>query len=517
MEWLSVSTLNLVKSSLFFSAIPLVILSGVGLFYLKHSKKFGEEYPSLSEGEFHWLIWPAIGANYFFEKLFGKRAARFTLTAHSLEKLRHVNLPNDETVIALFRRRIAAKLGGVKLKPNFTPVHKPIIDFLMTLSFDDSSARHALAINAGLDEQLQKKLRFELPSAQFFPALIDESSKYGNLQDGRNPLVAILNTAKESTGQENRKEAERLIRNIEAIDRGDAELHERVEERIDLAALLADLQGREYVNEAAFVSAIEAKLGQELTARYVNVIRAHAEQRTRLKDLFTWRSVGATLSVSVMANLICVVMILLNIPPDLHEYDPQFRAVPFDSFNLMQILVLSYFVFLTFNFFGDLLSITVTRNVVSKIVAGRCNFLHYLVVDMLGIVAGYVVTLLPPLVLTAYCWVSGDHLNKWIHTGLLGNALVPFFLFIFATSGASPFLTFFVFLSVFSITIPTAIYLSLMAVCYLGFRCYWLHKSFWRGKPLLAKLEYLAKFALRLGIVLFVIMAALEGVELFLK
>jgi len=182
----------------------------------------------------------------------------------------------------------------------------------------------------------------------------------------------------------------------------------------------------------------------------------------RFRDLFTWRSVTVTFFFSFLANTICIFLILTSIPSDLPPFDLQ----------LIRILGLSHIVFIVFNYMGDLVSVNITRYVVSKIVAGKCNFLRYIATDVLGILLAYFITLAPSIFVTTYCWITGDELNQWVHTGLLGSSLIPFFLFIFATTNMPASFSIFAFVAVFSVTIPTAIYLFLMAFCYLGYRGY---------------------------------------------
>lgn len=199
-------------SSLMIFAVALILFSLTARFYLTHARHFNQEYPALSDREFHWLIWPAIGANYFFERLFGKRPVRFTLTKRSLAELQKLNA--------------------------------------------------------------------------------------------------------------------------------------------ELASDLQSLQGIEYANDLLFVNALEAKLGTIQAKKYNALIRHHAEQRTRARDLFTWRSVGATLLVSLLANSICVIYILLFFPDDVPPFEP----------HLLRILGLSYIAFICFNFMGGPISVSFTRH-----------------------------------------------------------------------------------------------------------------------------------------------------------
>lgn len=214
---------------------------------------------------------------------------------------------------------------------------------------------------------------------------------------------------------------------------------------------------------------------------------------TSFRDLYTWRSVGVTFLISFFANIVCILLIFSSVPDDLPSFD----------FQLIKIYVLSYLFFALFNFLGDLVSVSFTRHILSKIVMGKCNFVHYLSFDFLGILTGYLITLLPTIFIVLYCLNTGDDFNKWIHTGLLGNAIIPFFLFIFATTKMFFAFPFFAFVSVFSITIPTLLYLFLMVLCYFGYRVYlktWKRKEENLIEQILKIIYFFGKFLLGLAV-----------------
>lgn len=190
--------------------------------------------------------------------------------------------------------------------------------------------------------------------------------------------------------------------------------------------------------------------------------RLFGQSGENIRALYTWRSVSVTLVISLLANSICVFLILTSTPEDLPVFDPQ----------LIKMLGLSYFVFVVFNFLGDLVSVNITRNVLSNIISEKCNFLRYLFVDILGIILGYVITLLPSIAVLAYSIIEDVEINEFIHEGFLGSTIIPFFLFIFATTNMPVPFSIFAFIAIFSITIPTAIYISLMGFCYFGYRIY---------------------------------------------
>lgn len=229
--------------------------------------------------------------------------------------------------------------------------------------------------------------------------------------------------------------------------------------------------------------------------------RLFGRSGSRIKDLYTWRSIGVTFLISFLANAMCVILILTSIPNDLPPFD----------LRLIQILGVSHIVFIIFNFFGDLISISFTRHVLYKITTGKCNFVRYLGIDVFGILLGYLVTFMPTLVIVISCLITGDELNKWINSGLLGNVLIPFSLFIFATTNMPVPFPIFAFISVFSVTIPTIIYLFLMAFCYLGYRTYYV---IWKNKEIStieAILRFLFSFT-KISLIIAPFLLALAGI-----
>lgn len=179
-------------------------------------------------------------------------------------------------------------------------------------------------------------------------------------------------------------------------------------------------------------------------------------------SLYTWRSVSVTFLISLLANSICVFLILTSIPDDVIEFD----------LTLVRMLGLNYCIFVIFNFLGDLVSVGITRHVLSRILSGKFNFLRYLFIDITGIILGYIVTLLPSIAVVSYSIIQGIEINEFIKDGFLGGSIIPFFLFVFATTNMPIAVSVFAFVSIFSITIPTAMYIVLMGFCYFGYRIY---------------------------------------------
>ncbi len=85
-------------------------------------------------------------------------------------------------------------------------------------NMSEKDTRRALIAGAALDPELECQINCERAPAQFFQLLIPTLRNYGTLTDGRNPLEAVLEAAKQSVGQEKRARCDELIQNIRALD-----------------------------------------------------------------------------------------------------------------------------------------------------------------------------------------------------------------------------------------------------------------------------------------------------------
>ena len=95
-------------------------------------------------------------------------------------------------------------------------LQKRVVDFLESLpSMSDGASRRALIQRAGLDPELQNQIKFDRPPAEFFPLLVPIFSCYGNLNDGRNPIVALLEATKSYIGKDRKDHCSTLIQEIE--------------------------------------------------------------------------------------------------------------------------------------------------------------------------------------------------------------------------------------------------------------------------------------------------------------
>ncbi|MCP4403903.1 MAG: hypothetical protein GY801_42180 [bacterium] len=113
-----------------------------------------------------------------------------------------------------------ASKTGQKTMTLSADLNKKIVEFLTSIPNSyDSNAQRALMLNAGLDPQLQNQIHFGGPPAQFFQLLLATLVSYGRLQDGRDALEAVLETAKSSVGRDKQDDCDRLLREWRMGDR----------------------------------------------------------------------------------------------------------------------------------------------------------------------------------------------------------------------------------------------------------------------------------------------------------
>ncbi|MFX0201109.1 MAG: hypothetical protein ACFFCW_33740 [Candidatus Hodarchaeota archaeon] len=110
------------------------------------------------------------------------------------------------------------KFQGKKKQSLPFSLQKDIIELLMSLpNSDDIQAQRALVYSAGLDTQLHYQIHFSNSPAQFFQLLIPTLNRYGILEDGRNAIEAVLDSVKNSIGQEGKQCCDRLIHELHKI------------------------------------------------------------------------------------------------------------------------------------------------------------------------------------------------------------------------------------------------------------------------------------------------------------
>lgn len=178
--------------------------------------------------------------------------------------------------------------------------------------------------------------------------------------------------------------------------------------------------------------------------------------------VLTFKSVRNTLFFSVTINILCIFLILNKASQD----SPSF------SVDHIRILYTSKIWFICCNFLGDLLSIHVTRYLLDKIIHSKIKSWKYIILDITGILCGYLIMLLPSFLVYQISITFYETPNELLQTGLLGNLLIPFFLLIFAFTDFPSIVTFFALFSILSITIPTGIYLFLIIFVNIGYRLY---------------------------------------------
>ncbi len=292
MEWLSESNLILIKSYLLITASGIITISLFALFYIRHARQFGKEYPALSEGEFHWLIWPAIGANYFFKHVFGKRRTRFILTEQSLAKLRNENI--SVTTIPKFTKRLLTKL---KRKGQNFRLSKKIDEFHQKWE-QLSQKLSKLEAERILETRVDEKIRLE--------HLIDEiTTQRQQIEQQLNALETQI-SLETNSGKDNSINTDNQPNKEQGVSQ-------------EIITKLKSLKDREYINEETFSIALEVAIGKEQAIHYKPLLLRYTEKKTRVRDLFTWRSIGATLTLSILANSICVINILVSAPEEMPQ------------------------------------------------------------------------------------------------------------------------------------------------------------------------------------------------------
>ena len=106
--------------------------------------------------------------------------------------------------------------GDITENVKIVAFQQQIVDFLITLpSIQDSHSQQAFLNSVGLDEKLQNQLNVNQPPLQFINLLVSICAKYGTLQDGRDALIAVLESAKTYVGQDKKKYCSKLIEELQ--------------------------------------------------------------------------------------------------------------------------------------------------------------------------------------------------------------------------------------------------------------------------------------------------------------
>ncbi len=97
-------------------------------------------------------------------------------------------------------------------------IYNEIADFLKELpSIQSKNGREALVLRAALDLALRNEIDCEVAPAYFCQKLVETLANYGKLNDGRDPLDALLMAAQELVGLDKRADAEQLRNAVAAM------------------------------------------------------------------------------------------------------------------------------------------------------------------------------------------------------------------------------------------------------------------------------------------------------------
>lgn len=104
--------------------------------------------------------------------------------------------------------------------PTFAELQLQIRELLAALpTIAQSDMRHALVETARLDLALQQQLNCDATPANFIPQLVGACSRYGNLNDGRDALAAVLDAAKSYVNVSQRAVCDELIARLRLTPR----------------------------------------------------------------------------------------------------------------------------------------------------------------------------------------------------------------------------------------------------------------------------------------------------------
>lgn len=174
----------------------------------------------------------------------------------------------------------------------------------------------------------------------------------------------------------------------------------------------------------------------------------------KISEILSLRSLVVTFGISFLINSICILIVLVNKPNGYGVFNEKIVGALFKN----------YIFFILINYLGDVVSISITRNMLHRLVNDVSKVFKCLFIDMLGILCGYVISFTIPLVLYFVVFGGGAGSGELFNSGLFGIYLIPFYLFIFTFSEPNLYFGVVAFLSIFSITIPTIIYLALFII-----------------------------------------------------
>ena len=119
----------------------------------------------------------------------------------------------QDQAMPMSTREVKTEVKEVKTRQMPVTLRRQIIDFFMSLpNIHDPNTPRALILSAGLDSQLLSQISFNGPPGQFFQLLLPPLMQYGQLQDGRHALQAVLEAARNFVGEDGKTMCDNLLR-----------------------------------------------------------------------------------------------------------------------------------------------------------------------------------------------------------------------------------------------------------------------------------------------------------------
>jgi len=167
-------------------------------------------------------------------------------------------------------------------------------------------------------------------------------------------------------------------------------------------------------------------------------------------------SVKKTFYLSFFANIFWLFLILID------NANTSDRI----SWSTYSAISLNIIIFAACNFFGDFISISITRKIMKKIL--ETHKIKYLVWDLLGAISGYILTISINILIIFLFDMLDVPDERWFDFGIIGGFVAGWTLTILITSGKL-IISIFGILAIFTITIPTFIYWVLLLLTNLLF------------------------------------------------
>jgi internalin A len=99
-------------------------------------------------------------------------------------------------------------------------IHCNMIEFLKKLpNIQDPYGQQALISSAAFDAALQDQIKTGLPPSQFCPLLVETLSRFGTMQDRRDPLIVLLEITQTMIGQEGQAYSAELIKQLRRLSK----------------------------------------------------------------------------------------------------------------------------------------------------------------------------------------------------------------------------------------------------------------------------------------------------------